>query len=79
MSGVEKFSNLDMPDAIEAVANASTNVCNLNHPPSFTSEREKKAEGILCSDFSILMSYFFRLLNTLFFSFQEMRWTLDGS
>ena len=79
MSGVEKSSNLDMPDAIEAIANASTDLCNLNHPPSFTSERQKKAEGILCSDFSILMSYFYRLLITLFVSFQEMRLTLDGS
>ncbi|KGN60329.1 protein EMBRYONIC FLOWER 1 isoform X2 [Cucumis sativus] len=44
-AGVEKSSNLDMPDAIEAIANASTDLCNLNHPPSFTSERQKKAEG----------------------------------
>ncbi|XP_038898628.1 protein EMBRYONIC FLOWER 1 isoform X2 [Benincasa hispida] len=44
-AGFEKSSNVETPDAREAVANVSTNVCNLNHPPSFMSEKEKKAEG----------------------------------
>ena len=79
LSGFEKSLNLAMPDAKDSVANASTNVCNLNHPPSFITEKEKKAEGILCSDFSILMSYFFWLLITLFVFFQVMSLTLDGS
>ncbi|CAK9325492.1 unnamed protein product [Citrullus colocynthis] len=43
--GLEKSSNLDMSDAREGVVNVSTNVCNLNHPPSIRSEKEKKAEG----------------------------------
>uniref|UniRef100_A0A9I9CH01 Protein EMBRYONIC FLOWER 1-like n=1 Tax=Cucumis melo TaxID=3656 RepID=A0A9I9CH01_CUCME len=54
-AGVEKFSNLDMPDAIEAVANASTNVCNLNHPPSFTRD-EVDSRWILNTEFPIATS-----------------------
>ncbi|XP_022976310.1 protein EMBRYONIC FLOWER 1-like isoform X1 [Cucurbita maxima] len=44
-AGFEQSLNLAMPDAKDLVANASTNVCNLNHPPSFITEKEKKAEG----------------------------------
>lgn len=61
--------------------NASTNLCNLNHPPSFITEKEKKAEGIICLDFFILMSLLFQALDHFicFFPGDEVdtRWILN--
>ncbi|XP_022134833.1 protein EMBRYONIC FLOWER 1-like isoform X2 [Momordica charantia] len=44
-AGFEQSSSLDMPEGRLAVVNTSTNLCNLNHPPSFSVEKEKKAKG----------------------------------